>query len=306
MTTPVAGPFSGIQPVLQIPFEDAPGQPIRYGELTALVERLVQAGVAGLVVPGLASESWTLTESERDQVVETAAETIGGRVRLIVGIDGATTIAADRARRAASRGAAGVMVLPPTATGGDEGIVRHFSTVAEAGGVPVLMQDLPQVSGVTMTVALIEAALRAHPLVTSLKAEIPGAGPKTSAAHQAGVEIVAGWGGIGYLEQVERGAVGCMPGSDLGPALLAIDVALREGDVEVARRCYRQILPLLSFETATLQLLVLSAKRQLRRQGVFSTESMRNPAPALDQAEQIAVDRLLDELAAAGVPGFDV
>ncbi len=306
MTTPVAGPFSGIQPVLQIPFEDAPGQPIRYGELTALVKRLVQAGVAGLVVPGLASESWTLTESERDRVVESAAETIGGRVRLIVGIDGATTIAADRARRAAELGADGVMVLPPSAAGGDEGIVRHFAAVAEAGGVPVLMQDSPQVSGVTMTVGLIEAAVRAHPLVTSLKAEIPGAGPKTSAAHQAGVEIVAGWGGIGYLEQVQRGAVGCMPGSDLGPALLAIDRALRGGDVETASRRYRQILPLLSFETATLHLLVLSAKRHLRRQGVFSTEFMRHPAPVLDQAEQVTVDRLLDELIAAGAPGFGV
>ncbi len=306
MTTPVAGPFSGIQPVLQIPFEDAPSQPIRIQELMALVERLVQAGVAGLVVPGLASESWTLTESERDRVVETAAETIGGRARLIVGIDGATTIATDRARRAASRGAAGVMVLPPSAAGGDEGIVRHFTAVAEAAGVPLLMQDSPQVSGVTMTVDLVAAAVRAHPLVTSLKAEIPGAGPKTSAAQQAGVEIVAGWGGIGYLEQVERGAVGCMPGSDLGPALLQIDGALRGGDVEVARRRYRQILPLLSFETATLHLLVLSAKRHLRRLGVFSTESMRHPAPALDQAEQDTVDHLLDELAAAGVPGFDV
>lgn len=296
--------FAGIQPVLQIPFGDAPEHPILHAELVALVEQLVAAGVAGLVVPGLASESWALTEAERDQVVETVSAALAGRARLIVGIDGATRVAADRARRAADRGADGVMCLPPSAIGGDAGLVRHFETVAEAGGLPLLMQDSPQVSGVSMEVPVVVAAAGAHPLVTAVKAEVPGSGPKASAIHEAGVQIVAGWGGIGYLEQVARGAIGCMPGSDLGPALVAIDHAVRGGDLDVAGARYRQILPLLAFETASLHLLVLSAKRHLRRSGIFSTELMREPSRILDPLEQASVDRLLDELAADGVAGF--
>jgi dihydrodipicolinate synthase/N-acetylneuraminate lyase len=305
VSDPADTPFGGVQPVLQIPFADAPGQPILVDELVDLVEYLVGCGVDGLVVPGLASESWALTEAERELVIEVAAQAIAGRARMIVGIDGTTAVAADRARGAVERGASGLMVLPPSTAGsGDAGLVRHFQTVAEAGGVPLLLQDSPQVSGVNMTVDLIVSTVAAHPLITSLKAEIPGSGPRTSAAHAAGVEIVAGWGGVGYLEQVERGAAGCMPGSDLGPALLSIDRSIRRGDIVAAHEMYRRILPLLAFETQSLQLLVLSAKRHLRRRGVFSTESMREPARGLDEGERTTVDRLLEELAMIGVDGF--
>ena len=60
----------------------------------------------------------------------------------------------------------------------------------------------------------------------------------------------------------------------------------------------------LSLATASLDLLLLTAKRHLRRCGVFSTEVLRAPARTLDPREARAVDVLLDELAAAGVPGF--
>jgi 2-keto-3-deoxy-L-arabinonate dehydratase len=297
--------FRGIQPVLQLPFADDPEQGIVDAELVALIEHMIAAGVDGLVVPGLASEAWALAEQERDHVVSLVAATISGRVRLIVGLDGATAVAADRARRAVDRGAAGLMVLPPSQADSPRAIVEHFRRVADAGGVPVLMQDSPQVTGVRLDVPTIVATIESHPLVISLKAEVPGSGPKTTAAHDSGVEIVAGWGGLGYLEQIERGAVGCMPGCDLGPALLDIDRAVRSGDPEIAVRSYQRILPLLSFETASLSLLVLSAKRHLRRVGIFTSEAMRAPARELDQGEAATVDALLDDLMTWRVPGFE-
>ena len=115
---------------------------------------------------------------------------------------------------------------------------------------------------------------------------------------------MAGWGGLGYLDQVARGASGCMPGCDLGPALLAVDRAARAGDLSRARSLYRAILPLLAFETPSLDLLLLSAKRHLRRQGIFSSEVLRQPASSLDEPGSAALDDLLDELVAAGIPGF--
>jgi 4-hydroxy-tetrahydrodipicolinate synthase len=137
-----------------------------------------------------------------------------------------------------------------------------------------------------------------------VKSEIPGAGAKASAIHDAGLELVAGWGGLHYLEQLARGAVGCFPGCDLGPAIKAIDRAAREGRPDEARALYRRILPLLSLATASLDLLLLTAKRHLRRSGVFSTEVLRAPARTLDARESETVDALLDELSVAGVPGF--
>src|SRR4029078_1673852 len=100
----------------------------------------------------------------------------------------------------------------------------------------------PQVTGVTLTLDAL-VALAEHPLVRSLKVEVPGSRGKVSAAHAAGIDIVAGWGGLGYVESVARGAIGCMPGCDLGPALLAIDHRLRAGDVSGAGAADRAVAP---------------------------------------------------------------
>lgn len=296
--------FAGVRPVLHIPFRPDDARSIAWPELEGLARSMLDAGIDGLVVLGLASEAWTLTEPERDEAVERVAALTAGRVPLVVGIDGATAVAIDRALRAARLGADGLMVLPPARATSVSQLTRHFAALADATGLPILVQDSPQVTGVTLDLPTIEALLTGHALVSALKVEIPGAGGKVSAARRAGMEIVAGWGGLGYLEQVARGASGCMPGCDLGPALLAIDRAVRAGDEPSARAQYRAILPLLTFETPSLELLLLSAKRHLRRSGIFGSEVMRDPARALDAQESATLDGLLDELAAARVPGF--
>jgi len=296
--------FEGVRPVLHIPFADTPDQPILEEELAALAERMLELGVDGLAVPQLASEAWALTEGERDRVVAIAAQVCSGRVPLVVGLDGTTRVAVDRARRAAAAGAAGLMVLPPRQAASPGQLIAHYSAVADAAGLPVMVQDSPQVTGVQLDVPTLLSMHQANPLILAVKSEVPGAGLKASAIHAAGLELVAGWGGLNYLELVARGAVGCFPGCDLGPAIKAIDSAAREGRADQARAAYRQILPLLSMATTSLDLLLLTAKRHLRRSGIFSTEVLRSPARILDPQESQSVDALLDELTAAGVPGF--
>ena len=296
--------FEGVLPVLHVPFADTLEQAILEHELAALAERMLALGVDGLAVPQLASEAWALTESERDRVVAIAAEACAGRAPLVVGIDGATAVAVDRARRAADAGAAGLMVLPPRGGADADELVAHYVAVADAAGLPLMVQDSPQVTGVQLEVSLLARMRRAHPLVVAVKSEIPGAGPKASAVGEAGLRLVAGWGGLHYLELVARGAVGCLPGCDLAPALKAIDTAVRSGRDDEARTRYRQVLPYLSLASSSLELLLLTAKRHLRRSGIFSTELLRAPARTLDAHEARAVDALLDELKQAGVPGF--
>ncbi len=296
--------FEGVRPVLHTPFADAPGEAILWDELAHLVERMIAAGVDGVVALGLASEAWAITEAERARVIETVAAACTTRVPFLVGLDGTTAVATERARLAARLGAAGLMVVPPRQATTRDAVVQHLAAIADASGSPVLVQDSPQVSGVTLEVDTLIAAAEAQPLVCAVKSEIPGAGAKASAIRAAGLELVAGWGGLHYLEQVTRGAVGCMPGCDLGPAIVAIDRAVRSGDRNGAEALYRRILPFLSLATASLDLLLLTAKRHLRREGIFSTELLRQPARRLDEQEARTVDALLDELAAAGTPGF--
>lgn len=295
--------FSGIRPVLHTPFGPGPDEPVLEAEVRGLARAMADAGVSGVVVLGLASEASAVGETERDLVIGAAIEAIPG-LPVVVGIDGPTRIARERATRARELGAAGLMVLPPAGARSSAALVRHFADVADVGGLPVLVQDSPQVSGVTLDLDTILALARAHPLVGALKVEVAGAGAKTSAAHEAGIEIVAGWGGLQYLESIRRGAMGCMPGCDLAPAFVGIDRLARTADQGAAEESYRTILPLLSYEAQSLDLLLLGAKRHLVRRGLFSSGRLRSPGRELDPQEAASLDALLDRLERDGVPGF--
>ena len=297
--------FEGVRPVLHLPFEAAGEQRILDDELALEARTMLAEGADGLVVLGLASEAWTITDPERDRVVEIAADACGTDVPLVVGLDGTTAVAVERARRAARLGAAGFMTLPPRQAVGVDALIAHFGAIAEATGLPILVQDSPQVTGVTLEVSTLAAIAVAVPLAASVKSETPGAGTKASAIRAEGLELIAGWGGLSYLEQIDRGAQGCYPGCDLGPAFVAIDRYARAGDRDTAVDRYRRILPYLSVATASLDLLLLTAKRHLRRRGIFSNEALRAPARTLDPRESANVDALLDELAELGTPGFD-
>lgn len=295
--------FGGVRPVLHLAFGTGPDEPIDHAALGGLATAMVDAGVDGLVVLGLASEAWTLREPEREEVLRTVASVVAGRVPVTVGIEGTTGVALSRALVAAAHGAAGLMVLPPAAARTPALLAAHFGALADATGLPILVQDSPQATGVQLSLETL-LALAAHPLVRSLKSEVPGAGGKVSGAVDAGLEVVAGWGGLGYPDSVARGAVGVMPGCDLAPALLDIDRRARAGDAEGADAAYRAILPLLAFECQSLELLLLGAKHHLRRAGIMAHERLRAPARTLDPLETATLDGLLDRLAADEVPGF--
>jgi 4-hydroxy-tetrahydrodipicolinate synthase len=268
---------------------------------------MLGANVRGLVVLGLASEAWALREAERDEILATVADELAGRAPFVVGIEGSTQVAVARARSAARAGASGLMVLPPSTARSGEALARHFVEVAEAGSLPILVQDSPQVTGVTLTVDGLLALAHAHPLVQAVKIEVAGAGVKASGVRAGGMDVVAGWGGLQYLESIDRGAVGCMPGCDMGPAFVEIDRLAREGSpsaTAAARALYDSILPLLSYEAQSLDLLLLGAKRLLRRNGIFGSERLRQPGRELDPIESASLDGLFDGLAERRVPGF--
>lgn len=295
--------FGGVAPVLHVPFGGDPDQSVLHEALARLVERLVAMGVDGLVVLGLASEAWALTDAERDAVCATAAEAAGGRVPLVAGIDGATAVAVDRARRAVERGASALMALPPPRPTGPRAVADHFLSVAQAAGVPILVQDSPQISGIELDADLLIGLAERDPLLRAVKIEAPATGPKVSRVARAGLEVVAGWGGLHYLESLRRGAVGCMPGSDLGAAFGEIH-RLAAASPPEAEELYRRILPLLSYAAQSLELLILAAKRALMRFDVFPSAALRRPGRELDEEEARTLDELFDRLERERVPGW--
>jgi dihydrodipicolinate synthase/N-acetylneuraminate lyase len=95
-----------------------------------------------------------------------------------------------------------------------------------------------------------------------------------------------------------------MPGCDLAPAFVEIDRLAREGEAGKAEGVYAAILPLLTYEAQSLELLIVGAKLALQANGMFPTARIRVPGFALD-AEQVATfNRLFDRLREEGVAGW--
>ncbi|MEZ4596014.1 MAG: dihydrodipicolinate synthase family protein [Chloroflexota bacterium] len=125
-----------MRPVLHLAFGTGVDEPIDHAALAELATAMLDAGVDGLVVLGLASEARALREPERDEVLATVARAAAGRAPIVVGLEGTTAVAVARATAAAAGGASGLMVLPPAAARTTELLVGHFTAIAEARACP--------------------------------------------------------------------------------------------------------------------------------------------------------------------------
>lgn len=290
--------FAGIRPILHTPFASTG---LAVGELGRLVEAMARERVAGVVALGLASEASALSEDERDASVRAAVAVAAGGLPVTVGIDGDRDVATRRAHRAAELGAHSLMVLPPRDESRDA-LHGHYAAVATAG-LPLLAQDSPQVTGVTLGVDDLLGLRDAVPAVEAVKVEGAGAGPKISRLTAAGMAVVAGWGGLHYPESLRRDACGLMPGCDLAAAFVAMHEHWLAGRREVADELYDALLSYLAYTAQSLQLLILAAKRRLVATGVFSSGALRDGA-TIDGVQEAWLERCERGLAAAAVPGW--
>lgn len=135
-----------------------------------LVRAQLDAKIDALVVCGTTGEASTLREGERDALLAAALEEAGGRVPVVMGVGANDTYpATENARRAAAVGADAMLAVTPYYNKGTrEGIRRHFLAVAEAGGKPLIVYNVPSRTGVDLSAADY-AALAAHPLVAGVK-----------------------------------------------------------------------------------------------------------------------------------------
>lgn len=137
--------------------------------LRALCERQVAAGV-GLVPCGTTGETPTLSDDEYDTVVGTALEVAAGRVPVLAGTgSNDTRHAIATTRRARELGVDAALVVtpyynkPPQAS-----LLRHFTAIADEGGLPVVLYNVPGRTGCNMT-ADTTLRLAEHPRVVAVK-----------------------------------------------------------------------------------------------------------------------------------------
>src|SRR3954470_10242715 len=134
------------------------------------VEAQIAGGIDGLVPVGTTGESPTLDFDEHERVIELTIETAASRVPVIAGVGGnATTEALLLHKFAKCVGAtAGLSVNPYYNKPSQEGLYRHFMTLADEVDLPIVLYNIPGRTGITMTPQTV-ARLAKHPNIVAIK-----------------------------------------------------------------------------------------------------------------------------------------
>ncbi len=287
--------LQGCVPIVLTPFT-VDGR-IDMASLEAEVEFIVGSGVQGLATPALASEGYKLTDAERDGLIATVVELVAGRLPVVASADGpGAEPAIDRAKAAVDAGASALMVLPPSFVKPDvRGLESYFTRIADAAGIPVMVQDAPQLTGVTITVESLARLHESNPLICAVKLEgIPSAAKTSEVLNRLDgrMSVFSGWGGLAFLEGLHRGAVGCMPAANLGFALAEVHRHFMNGAPDEAAHLFDRLVPFMAWSMQSLDLGTWCAKEMLRRHGVIATSVMREPFSAPDEGQVSEFTRL--------------
>lgn len=252
---------------------------------------LVDEGCDGLVVSGTTGESPTTTDDEKRELLRVVLEAVGDRARIIAGAGTYDTAHSIKlAESAAAEGAHGLLVVTPYYSRPPQsGLIAHFTAVADATDLPVLLYDIPPRSVVPIEFDTLRA-LAAHPNIVGVKdakADLHGAGQiiaETGLAYYSGDDVLnlpwLAMGATGFISVISHLAAG---------QLRELLSAFASGDVATARKINHSVGPLCN-AMSRLGGVTLS-KAGLRLQGIDAGDPRLPQVPATpEQLDALAAD----------------
>jgi len=287
--------YRGVFPVAPTTFTDS-------GELDLpsqlrCIDFMIDAGSQGICILANFSEQFALADDERELLMRSVLEHVGGRVPVIVTTTHfSTAVTIARSRQAQALGAAMLMVMPPyhgaTLRVPETTVFDYFARLSDAIGIPVMIQDAPM-SGTPLSPALLARMAREIEQVSYFKIETAGAAAKLRELIRLGGEAIKGpWDGeegITLFADLDAGATGAMTGAGFPDGMRKIVDAYAAGRREEAFDQYQRWLPLINHENR--QCGPLAAKALMHAGGIIDSDAPRHPLPALHPA---ACDLLLE------------
>ncbi len=269
----------------------------------ALAVELVDLGNDGIVVNGTTGESPTTTGEEKDRLLRAVLDAVGDRAHVVAGVgtfDTRHTI--ESARAAEKAGAHGLLVVTPYYNKPpQDGLRAHFTAVADATGLPVMLYDIPGRTGVAISTESL-LRLAEHPQIVAnkdAKGDLFGAQQVMSRC-----ELVYYSGDDAMnLPLLAIGAVGAVSvtGHLVADRISAMVLAHESGDVDLARELNDELVPVTEAIMTRTQG-VIAVKAALEHQGRPGGGALRMPLLPMSSADRKI---LVQTLADGGVPGFE-
>ncbi|HLL08523.1 MAG TPA: 4-hydroxy-tetrahydrodipicolinate synthase [Nocardioidaceae bacterium] len=267
-----------------------------------LASHLVDAGNDGLVVSGTTGESPTTSDDEAARLLQAVVDAVGDRATVVAGAGSFDTAhSVHLARQAAKCGADAVLVVTPYYSKPPQsGLVRHFTSVADASDLPMMLYDIP---GRTATKIATETLLRLaeHERIVAVKDATGDLFGGSVVMAQTGLAYYSGDDALN-LAWLTHGAVGVVSvvGHVAAAEYASMVRAVDAGELADALAIHRRLLPVITAMMTRTQGAITS-KAALQLLGVLPTRTMR---PPLVDATEEEVAELRADLSAAGLlPG---
>lgn len=267
-----------------------------------MTDAFIAAGASGMTILGVMGEAPKLTEVESLAFVGRVIGRAAGRIPVVVGAS-APGFAQMKAiaRGAMDLGAAGIMVSPTPGLKGDEAVITYIAQAMDLVDAPFVLQDYPQLTGITMTAPMI-ARMAQDPRMVMLKAEDwPGLDKLTAIrcmeaeGKMPRVAILGGVGGQFLPEELARGADGIMTGYAYPEMLVKVCALMWAGQRDAAQDLFDTHLPLIRTEVQPGLGLAIR-KYVLKKRGIIAHDTLRAPGPKLTKETAGEVDYLMARL----------
>jgi len=280
--------INGVIPVAPTIFDD--NEDLDLAGQRRVVDYLIDGQADAVCVLANYSEQFSLTDMERDQVVDATLEQAAGRIPVVVTTSHySSRIAAERCRSAQEQGASMVMLMAPffgaSMKVDEDGVVEYFKRVTDGLDIDVMIQDAP-LSPTPLSVPLLARLAREIPQVRYVKIEMPQTADKLrSLIAAAGADLPGAFDGeeaITLIPDLEAGARGtmssCMVPDQLGR--IVRDFAAGKRAEAVAQ--WEELLPLIHFENRQCG---LRAAKVLMKEGrIIGSDRTRGPFGPLHPA----------------------
>lgn len=159
--------FEGVGVALTTPFTD---NEVDYEALEQHVQYLLDNNIQAIVVNGTTAENPTLTQDEKEQVLKAVIKQVDGKAAIIAGTGtNSTQKSLDASLRAKELGADGIMLITPYYNKTSQrGLIAHFTTIANAVELPVVLYNVPSRTNMTIEVETM-VELAKNPYIAALK-----------------------------------------------------------------------------------------------------------------------------------------
>lgn len=288
-------PFGRVLTAMVTPF--TPDGALDLDGAQQLAAHLVAAGNDGLVVNGTTGESPTTSDAEKSQLVRAVLEAVGDRAFVIAGVGtNDTRHSIELARQAEQAGAHGLLTVTPYySKPPQEGLYRHFTAIADATALGVMLYDIPGRSGVPIQTETL-VRLAEHPRIVANKDAKGDLAAASWAISRSGLAWYSGDDMLN-LPLLSVGAVGFVSvvGHLVSPELRALLEAHLAGDAAKAAEIHQRLLPVFTGMFRTQG--VMTTKAALGLQGL-PAGPLRLPLVELTDEETA---QLKKDLAAGGV-----